>query len=350
MKLAIVTDAWHPQTNGVVTTLENVIGELEREGIETHVIHPGMFTTMALPNYREIRLVLNVSRFGAIFRAAAPDCVHIATEGPLGLAARRYCTRRGIPFSTSLHTKFPEYVYERTRLPLAVGYAYLRWFHRAAFCTLVTTPTQKRELEGWGLNRLRVWGRGVDCRKFRPRPREPRDEVIALCVSRLAVEKNVEAFLDANIDARKVVVGDGPHGAALRKRYPDVIFKGALYGDSLVDEYASADVFVFPSRTDTFGLVMLEAMACGTPVAAYPVTGPRDVVMDGLTGCLHEDLTVAIEGALALSREACRAYAQANDWSVVAHRLLETLMVVEWQGHRVAATRQWTQERRDRAA
>jgi glycosyltransferase involved in cell wall biosynthesis len=299
-----------------------VIPHLIRRGVEVAVLHPGQFRTVPLPGYPEIRLVLDAWRVGRRIRAERPDSIHIATEGPLGIAARRYLTRRSIPFSTSLHTKFPEYVAARTGLPTSVGYAFLRWFHRAAVSTLVTTTSHKRELEAWGLRHLVVWGRGVDTTLFAPRRPTGRDRPKLLYVGRIAIEKNLEAFLHLQCDATKVVVGDGPARKALQSRHPDVEWAGYRYGAELAGYYADADVFVFPSRTDTFGLVMLEAMSCGTPVAAFPVTGPVDVVVEGVNGALDADLGRAIQRALTVDRRGCRQFALQHGWVKVAERML----------------------------
>jgi glycosyltransferase involved in cell wall biosynthesis len=322
----IVTDAWSPQTNGVVTTLESVIRCLPALGYRAEVVHPGMFHTLPLPGYPEIGLVRQPWRLSAVFDAIAPDTVHVATEGPLGLAARRLLVRRGIPFTTSLHTKFPEYGRERTGLPVGIGYRFLRWFHRPAACTLCTTESHRAELERWGIGNLVVWNRGVDTDRFRPLPRTPRARPKLLYVGRVAVEKNLQAFLELDLDAEQIVVGDGPARAALERRYPDARWLGYRHGDALVAEYAEADVLVFPSVTDTFGLVMLEAMACGTPVAAYPVTGPKDVVVPGVTGSLHENLGEAVREALALDRELCRRFAETRSWDSVARLFVDSFV------------------------
>jgi len=326
MRILIVTDAWRPQTNGVVTTLENTIRGVEALGHEVRVLHPGGFRTLPLPGYREIRVAVNPFAIGRRILDAAPDAVHVATEGPIGYAARRFLRRHGVAFTTSLHTRFPEYARARIGVPLAWGYAALRRFHRPAASTLVTTPSQRDELSARGLEHLVVWGRGVDTDQFRPR-REPSstDERVLVHVGRLAVEKNLEAFLDLDVPGHKLVVGDGPARARLERRYPEAEFVGYRYGEELADYYARGDVFVFPSRTDTFGLVMLEAMACGTPVAAYPVPGPADVVINGVTGALDPDLGVAVERALACDRQACRRFAEANSWDAVSRRFLEDL-------------------------
>jgi len=332
MKLLLVTDAWAPQTNGVVTTYRNVIRHLTECGHQVDVVEPGRFPTMPLPGYAEIRIAATPWRLPAMIEAADADAFHIATEGPLGLAARRHLSRRGVPFTTSLHTKFPEYVHERLRLPLAIGYGFMRWFHGAAARTLVTTASHKEELEGWGLEHLVVWGRGVDTHRFRPMDRQVNARPRLLYVGRVAVEKNIEAFLSLPFDGDKIIVGDGPHRETYQRRYPDVEWAGYRYGEQLVASYAEADVFVFPSRTDTFGLVMLEAMACGTPVAAFPVTGPKDVVKEGVNGALDEDLGNAVDRALEVSRDSCREYAVANDWGVVADRLLSSLAIRRDEG------------------
>ena len=331
MKLLLVTDAWAPQTNGVVTTLAQVVAKLLPLGVETVVIHPGLFKTLPVPSYPEIRVAIDPWRIDSMITAERPDTIHIATEGPLGLAARRFLVRRGISFSTSLHTKFPEYVAARTRLPLSIGYAFLRWFHRPSTATLVTTNSHRKELESHGMERLVVWGRGVDTDQFAPRRRHARRRPRLLYVGRIAVEKNLEAFLDLDCGAEKVIVGDGPARDALAARHLDVEWAGYRYGTELADYYANADVFVFPSRTDTFGLVMLEAMACGTPVAAFPVTGPIDVVVDGVNGALDADLGRAIRRALTIDRAQCRRFALAHGWDVVARRFAQNLTIIDWK-------------------
>ncbi|MEN9807860.1 MAG: hypothetical protein RL756_2380 [Pseudomonadota bacterium] len=329
--LLLITDAWSPQTNGVVTTLRSVIAELALLGVTVEVIHPGLFKTVSLPGYREIAIARNPWRLGKRILAARPDTVHVATEGPLGLAARQFLARNRIPFTTSLHTKFPEYIHARTRLPLGWGYAALRWFHRPALSVLCTTASHVAELEARGLERLVVWGRGVDVARFTPVPRAgARSRPRLLYVGRVAIEKNLEDFLRLRVDADKVIVGDGPARPALQAAYPEAAWLGYRHGAELAAEYAAADVFVFPSRTDTFGLVMLEAMACGTPVAAYPVTGPRDVVVDGVNGALDTDLLAAVERALRVDRQACRAFAETHSWRAVAQRFVEHLVPIDW--------------------
>ena len=335
MKILIVSDAWSPQTNGVVTTLQNVVAELRGLGHAVDVVHPGLFPTLPLPGYAEIRIAGAPWGLQAMIDESAPNALHIATEGPLGFAARRCAIRRGRPFTTSLHTKFPEYVRDRTGLPPAVGYRFLRWFHRPSECVLVTTRHHRAELESWGLTNLVVWGRGVDTRRFRPLPRTPRSRPRLLYVGRVAAEKNLEAFLSLPTDAEKTVVGDGPSRVGLQRLYPHARWLGYRFGDELVRQYAEADALVFPSRTDTFGLVMLEAIACGTPVAAYPVTGPIDVVEQGVTGALDADLGRAVERALSLPRQGCRERALEQDWRSVALRLIAHLHPADWRSSHV---------------
>lgn len=329
-RLLLVTDAWAPQTNGVVTTLNSVLELLPDYGIETTVVHPGRFRSIGLPGYREIPLALDGWRMKRMIRETAPDSVHVATEGPLGIAARNHLVSAGMSFTTALHTKFPEYFNERVRVPLAIGYRMIRWFHRPAVQTLVTTESHRAELERWGLDDLVVWGRGVDTCRFRPAAgRAPTARPRLLYVGRVSVEKNIEAFLALDVAADKVIVGDGPARPALEKKYPQALWLGFRKGEALVREYALADAFVFPSRTDTFGLVMLEAMACGTPVAAYPVTGPKDVVVNGVNGALSDDLGAAVRQALAVSRTSCRAYAETNSWREIAERFVRALVPVQ---------------------
>ncbi len=323
-RLLLITDAWAPQTNGVVTTLQSVLAELPALGWEAQVLHPGLFRTLSLPSYPEIRIAINPWQMRTMIETSSADAVHIATEGPLGCYARQILTRMRVPFTTSLHTKFPEYVQVRIGLPLAVGYRFLRWFHAPAEKTLCTTVTHRVELETWGLKNLVVWDRGVDICKFKPDvARKPSTRPRLLYVGRISPEKNVEAFLALDLDAEKIVVGDGPSRAALQSRYPDATWLGYRYGNELVAQYAAADVFVFPSRTDTFGLVMLEAMACGAPVAAFPVTGPVDVVCNGESGWLDDDLGIAVTKALTVSRASCRAAAEGRSWTAIARRLID---------------------------
>ena len=330
-RIFLITDAWSPQTNGVVTTLQANLRELETMGCSVTVVHPGLFSTVPLPSYPEIRIALNARQLKHQILAARPDSIHIATEGPLGLFARRWLAKRKIPFTTSIHTKFPEYVNERIRLPVNIGYRFMRWFHDAAQASLCTTETHKQELTAWGLKNLVVWRRGVNTKLFRPQAREPRERPKLYYVGRIAVEKSVEDFLSLPHElGDKIVVGDGPQRTSLERRYPNAQWLGYKRGEDLAAAYADADVFVFPSRTDTFGLVMLEAMASGTPVAAYPVTGPIDVVEEGRTGSLNSDLSKAVEKALTLDRAEVRRAAEDQSWSVIAERLLNVQCFIDW--------------------
>lgn len=318
MRIALVTDAWHPQVNGVVRTLDTTVRHLTLAGHEVSVIAPPAFTTVPCPTYPEIRLaVWPPGRVAGLLEQGQPDAVHIATEGPLGHAARRWCRRYSRPFTTSFHTQFPEYIRLRFPLPLAWSYAYLRRFHGAAERTLVPTASQRSKLVERGFRNLELWARGVDTKIFHPG--EPVDyelpRPIHVYMGRVAVEKNIEAFLTLDVDGSQVVIGDGPDLVRLRARFPRAHFLGPKYGRDLARHLAGADVFVFPSRTDTFGLVLLEAMACGLPVAAYPVQGPLDVVAAGRSGILDEDLGRAVRAARALSPRVCVSHAAAFSWA-----------------------------------
>lgn len=328
MKIAIVTDAWRPQTNGVVKTLSTTADGLRALGHVVQVIEPNQFKTFPCPTYPEIRLAwLPYGRISDLLEELDPDAIHIATEGTLGAAARKWCLRRRFPFTTSYHTQFPEYVRARVPIPLAVSYAHLRRFHSAAARTMVATPGMQRLLESRGFKNIVRWTRGVDVSLFRPRTKDFLDlsRPVAMYVGRVAVEKNIEAFLELDLPGTKVIVGDGPARAELETKYPRAKFVGYKFGEELAAHVAAADVFVFPSRTDTFGLVLLEAMACGVPVAAYPVTGPIDVVTQGVTGCLDTDLRAAALAALRLDPNQCRAYALANTWETATRQFLSQL-------------------------
>ena len=331
MKVALVSDAWSPQVNGVVRTLTTTVAELRRQEHEVETITPDGFTTMPCPSYPEIRLALVAGRKVARrLEQFAPDAVHIATEGPLGWAARKWCIAHGFPFTTSFHTRFPDYLAVRTRLPADWFWASLRRFHSRAERVFVATPTLEAELRGRGLPRLHRWGRGVDLDLFRPDgARLPEFDGIngpvLLHVGRVAPEKNIEAFLAADLPGTKVLVGDGPALPVLRRRYPAARFLGALHGERLAAAYRSADAFVFPSRTDTFGLVMAEALASGTPVAAFPVPGPLDVVTPG-AGVLNHDLATAVRGALSLDRDAVVAAGRQFSWTRCTAQFLDGLI------------------------
>jgi glycosyltransferase involved in cell wall biosynthesis len=329
MRLALVTDAWLPQTNGVVRTLSITASLLQRQGHSVEVIDPSGFRTVPCPTYPEIRLAWRPYRkVAGKLAALAPDAVHVATEGPLGHAARRWCLRNDRAFTSSYHTQFPEYVRARFPIPLRVSYAYRRRFHGAAARTLVGTPSMQAALVARGFRKLATWSRGVDTSLFRSRPKEFLDlpRPVWLYFGRVAVEKGIEDFLRLDLPGTRLVVGDGPALAELRERYPAAVFAGYRYGEELASYVAAADVFVFPSRTDTFGLVLLEAMACGVPVAAYPVTGPVDVVAHGVTGMLGEDLRAAALAALELDPEACRQHALRYTWEAATAQFLGHLV------------------------
>ena len=327
MRILVATDAWRPQVNGVVRTYERLIEEVAALGVEIAVLTPDEFRTLPCPTYPEIRLAL--PRFGYVIDrldTMRPDAVHIATEGPIGWMVRGYCQRRRIPFTTSFHTRFPDYVRQRTGLPEGWSWSVLRSFHNAGAGVMVATASLAQELQARGFKRVLPWTRGVDTDLFRPRPvRRFGEAPVFLYVGRVAVEKNITAFLDADLPGRKVVVGTGPMLATLQARYRDVIFAGRQEGLDLAECYASADVFVFPSRTDTFGIVLLEAMAAGLPVAAYPVTGPIDNVRPGVTGVLADDLAAAARQALVLDRDTVRRHAMGFGWDTCARGFIRNI-------------------------
>jgi glycosyltransferase involved in cell wall biosynthesis len=328
MRILLVTDAWHPQVNGVVRTLTTLKNHLAAAGHEPITVTPDQFRSFPCPTYPEIRLaVMPGRRMARMIEGLRPCVVHIATEGPLGIAARRYCVRRGVPFTTAFHTKFAEYVNARSGVPVNWTYKLLRWFHRPSSAVMVATETVEGELRHRGFDNIKRWTRGVDTTLFRPRDKEilglPRP--IQLYVGRVAVEKNIEAFLALKNPGCKVVVGDGPQLSNLSRKYPDVHFVGVKQGEDLARYFAAADVFVFPSLTDTFGLVLLEALACGVPVAAYPVAGPLDVIGNAPVGCLHEDLGEAVTRALLASPAACRAHAERYSWDASVQQFLANI-------------------------
>jgi glycosyltransferase involved in cell wall biosynthesis len=330
MKFLLITDAWIPQVNGVVTTFTNVIRQLETLDVHTEVIHPGLFRSVPCPGYPEIPLALDTWKLGKLIDRSSADHIHIAVEGPLGMAARACLKRRGLRYTTSFHTRFPEYVHERMPfIPTRLGYKFMSWFHRHSTRILVTTPTMQQDLAAYGFERMVIWGRGVDTERFKPNGKTTNNTANPkfLYVGRIAVEKNIEAFLELDLPGEKIVVGDGPYRHALEKKYPQVNFPGYKFGAELADYYGAADVFVFPSKTDTFGLVMLEAMACGTPVAAFPVPGPIDVVTQDVTGILDNDLQNAALQALKLRRSDCRDFTLNRSWRACALTLLNNLIL-----------------------
>ena len=328
-RVLLVTDAWYPQINGVVRTLDRTRAELEALGHHVTVVSPNLFRSIPAPTYPEIRLALFPKRrLRKIIGALRPNAIHIATEGPLGLTARALCVEKGLIFTTSFHTKFPEYVHARFRIPVRWSYAFLRWFHRPAARLMVSTETMRRELTAWGFRNIHTWSRGVDSELFRPRDKalfDPYPRPVYLYVGRVAVEKNIEGFLSLDLPGSKVVVGDGPQLTELSAKYPDAHFLGAKKGEELAAHYAAADCFVFPSRTDTFGLVLLEAVASGIPVAAFPVTGPMDVIGPDGPGVLDENLQAAAVKAVEIEAETCRRFALKFSWQASAQQFLENL-------------------------
>jgi glycosyltransferase involved in cell wall biosynthesis len=340
VRIVLATDAWHPQVNGVVRSLSTTVEHLRRRGHEVEVIDPSLFWTMPCPTYSEIRLALGCKRaVGRVLDEEDPDAIHIATEGPIGWAARNWCVKRGRRFTTSFHTRFPDYVAVRSGIPAEWIWAVMRRFHGAAERTFVVTRTLGDELQARGIKRTHLWPLGVDLDQFNPLvPPHPAlvdlPRPILLNVGRVAVEKNIEAFLNLDRPGTKVVVGGGPALDQLRARFPDVLFLGSKRGEELASTYTVADVFVFPSRTDTFGLVNIEALACGLPVAAYPVAGPLDILGPlGVgthggkrrLGALDDDLGRAIGKALSADRAAAAAEARNYSWDICTDRFIAGL-------------------------
>ena len=338
MRILLATDAWEPQVNGVVRTLTRVVAELREMGEDVEVISPDQLQTFPLPTYPEIKLAMGAyDKVQERFKAFEPEAIHIATEGPIGLAARRICLEWRLPFTTSYHTRFPEYVSARLPLPLAAGYAYMRWFHRPSGRLMVATPTMQTELERHGFRNISLWSKGLDTEMFHPR-READNEPdvfagltrpIWLNVGRIAVEKNIEAFVSLDLPGTKVVVGDGPQREELAAKYPRVVFTGSRFGTDLAAHYACADVFVFPSLTDTFGLVILEAWGTGTPVAAFSAPGPVDIIPGTGAGVLapgqSDGLAEACMAALKIDRTIVRKTAEHYSWRGCAEEFLRLL-------------------------
>jgi glycosyltransferase involved in cell wall biosynthesis len=332
MQILIATDAWRPQVNGVVRTLTSLARSASALGAEIEFLTPDGFPSLAVPTYPGLRVALpNRREIARRIEAASPDAIHIATEGPIGWAVRAYCRRRKLAFTTSYTTRFPEYIAVRSTIPMGLSYAVLRHFHAAAAMTMVATGSLRQELAARGFKKLGTWTRGVDTDLFRPGDAAELDlpRPIFITVGRIAVEKNLEAFLALKLPGSKVVIGDGPQRAALQRQYPEVRFLGEKTGEDLTSHLAAADVFVFPSRTDTFGVVQLEALACGTPVAAFPVTGPLDVIADHPVGALDTDLRSACVRALDISRESCRSFALERSWENSARQFIGNLSALQ---------------------
>ncbi len=329
MRILLATDAWEPQVNGVVTTLKRTIEECEKLGHEFKIVEYNQFKTVSWPDYPEVKLALGCyEEVREIILDYEPDAIHIATEGPVGFAARRVCQEWKLPFTTSYHTKFPEYVSARLPIPLSVGYSIMRWFHKPSGRVMVATPTLQKDLESRGFRNISPWTRGVDTELYRP-GLEPifnnYPRPIMLYVGRVAVEKNIEAFLKLDVPGTKVIVGGGPQKDELAAKYPDAVFTGPRFGEELARSYSDADVFVFPSLTDTFGLVIIEAMAAGTPVAAFPAHGPIDLIPGSGAGAIDDDLKAAVAEALTIDRAAVRAYAEKFSWRACAEEFVRNL-------------------------
>ncbi len=323
--ILIATDAWHPQVNGVVRSLKSLQAQARHLGTEIDFLTPEGFPSFALPTYSSVRLAVPRAReIARRIERAAPDAIHIATEGPIGIFARRYCVKRGLAFTTSFMTRFPEYISARVPIPESWSYAVLRNFHAAAQLTMISTQSLRDELVARGFQRLAMWTRGVDTALFSPDRVASLDlpRPIFVSVGRVAVEKNLPAFLALDLSGSKVVIGDGPQMAELKRRFPRAHFLGTMEGETLAAHIAAADVFVFPSRTDTFGIVQLEALACGVPVAAYPVMGPKDVIDGNPVGSLDENLGAACVKALGISRASCRAFALTRSWEKSAAQFI----------------------------
>jgi glycosyltransferase involved in cell wall biosynthesis len=327
MRILVATDAWHPQVNGVVRTLTTMAEAARALGAEVDFLTPLSFRTFAMPSYRDLRVALpRPAKIARLIADSNPDGIHIATEGPIGLLVRRYCRKHELPFTTSFHTRFPDYVSARAPVPESWVWSTLRWFHGASQAVMAATPALANELRGRGFRNVVLWPRGVDTMLFRPRDVDLcQSKPVFVCVGRVAVEKNLEAFLELDLPGSKVIVGDGPARFALQQKYPDAVFLGALQGEALAEVYAAADVFVFPSKTDTFGLVLLEALASGLPVAAFPVTGPRDVIGAAPVGVLDEDLRKACLEALSIPAQACVDFAAKHTWEASAQAFIDNM-------------------------
>jgi glycosyltransferase involved in cell wall biosynthesis len=330
LKLLLVTDCWKPYVSGYVRTFSTVVDHIRELGHEVDIISPYMFRTVPFPFCPEFPVPVFVRRkVVRLIEESNPDAIHLGAEGPLGMAARRWCRRNSFPFTTSFTTKQPEYLNKWFGFPISWGYKYMRRFHAPASAVMVSTQSMMRELEGWGFKNLALWSRGVDLELFHPRPKDFLSDArpISMFVGRVAKEKNIPAFLDLDVSGTKYVVGGGPMLKSLKKRYPNVKFTGNQSGEELARYYAAADVVVFPSRLDTFGLVLLEALASGTPVAGFPVTGPIDVVGKSDVDVLDEDLADSVRRALEISPERCRAHAETYSWEESTRQFLNNLQL-----------------------
>jgi len=334
--ICIVTDAWSPQINGVVTTLVNLKNQLEKDGHEVLVIEPSMFKSFSLPGYKEIKICYEFRQIRKLMKFYNPKHIHIATEGPLGLAARMYCTHNELQFTTSLHTKFPEFIKARVPIfPLGLGYAYLKWFHSGASKVLVTTNCMKEELEARGFKNMVVWTRGVDRTIFKPRLSKNKKVLTLLYVGRVSHEKNIKELCRINPydygynNVHVVVVGDGPARKELEGHWPHVEFVGTKTGEELAQFYRDSDIFVFPSLSDTFGVVLIESLACGTPIATFPVTGPKSIVKEGINGSMHQHLSVAVANCLDLNRKIVYNTSLEYTWERCKDIFLENLIPIE---------------------
>ena len=331
MRIALISDAWHPQINGVVTTLTNTIKTLKNFGHEVEIFGPDRFWGVPCPGYPEVKLsFLCGFRLRPLLKAFKPDAIHIVTEGPIGFAARRYCRELGYRYTTSYLTQFPEYLRLRIGFPLLISEGFLRWFHSESAHVMVATPSVEQSMVAKGYQRMARWSRGVDTELFHPREKDfiPDQRPILMYMGRVAIEKNIEAFLKLDLPGTKYVVGDGPQKKELEAKYPHVRFTGYKKGEELARYMAAADVFVFPSLTDTFGVVLLEAMACGVPVAAFPVQGPKDVILDERAGILSDDLQAGIMKAMTLNPEDCRQYALQYTWEKCTQQFLNNLVPI----------------------
>lgn len=327
-RLLLITDAWMPQINGVATTYKSIVPMLEGHGIEAKIIHPDLFRTVPT-TYPDVRFALVRKRtIHSIIKSFKPTTIHIGVEGPLGIQAKRLCDKLNFKYTTSFHTKYAEYMKEHFGIPTVFGWKCLKWFHSKSSNILVPTDSLITELSERGFRNLSKWTRGVDTDLFHPRSKTMEGTILTY-VGRVSKEKNIRAFLDVNVDGTKVVVGDGPELTALKKEYPNVVFLGMLTGEPLAQAYANSDVFVFPSKTDTFGIVILEALASGVPVASYNVTGPKDILTEPGIGFMHADLEIAITNALKQGdKKACVTFAQHQSWKKVGTDFVKSLIPI----------------------